>query len=116
MLSRVTDLSTSIGHTTTGQHNQLKICVMRGTQASPKCNLGVCIFWDISTLVHHFCFIIMFIMDPVGPMMWCNLKTQVPPLCAAMQCGSLPGSQGLSVLNQDTKQKRPRRVSRATSF
>ncbi len=55
MLSRVTDLSTSIGHTTTGKHNQLKICVMRGTQASPKCNLGVCIFWDISILVHHFC-------------------------------------------------------------
>ena len=38
-------------------------------------------------------------MDPVGPMMQCNIKTQVPPLCAAMQCGSLPGSQGLSVLN-----------------
>ncbi len=31
------------------------MCVMRGTQASPTCNLGVCIFWDISALVHHVC-------------------------------------------------------------
>ena len=40
MFSRVTDLSTSICHTTTGQHNQLKMCVMHWIQASPKCNLG----------------------------------------------------------------------------
>ena len=53
MFSRVTDLSTSICHPTTGQHNQLNTCVMDGTQAPPKCNLGVCILWNISTLVHH---------------------------------------------------------------
>ena len=55
MFSRVTDLSTSICHTTTGQHNQLKMCVMHWTQASPKCNLGVCIFWDISSLLFKVC-------------------------------------------------------------
>ena len=55
MFSRVRDLTPSICQTTTGQHNQLPMCVMCGTQASPMSNLGVCIFWDISTLVHTFC-------------------------------------------------------------
>ena len=37
---------------------------------------------------------------PMGPMVQCNIvKTQVSPLCVAMQCDSLPGSPGLSVLN-----------------
>ena len=43
--------------------------------------------------------IIMFIMDPVGPMMQCNIvKTKVSPLCAAMQCRSRRGSQGLCII------------------
>ena len=34
--------------------------------------------------------IIMFIMDPVGPMVQYNiLEQQVSPLCSAMQCDSL---------------------------
>ena len=54
----------------------------------------ICLYY-LENNHHH-----VFIMDPVGPTMQCNIvKTRVSPLCAAMQCGSLPGSQGLSVLN-----------------
>ena len=36
-----------------------------------------------------------FIMDPVGPWYSVTSKSQVSPLCTAMQCGSLPGFHGL---------------------